>query len=104
MDGAPLQGSTPSREIAWDPAASGYCWVDTHFAAPYTTKLMAKTDLASGPRAFREPRARRSWVYWAIATIVLLAGFADLARGGETLAPILLVIGYCVLVPLAILR
>jgi hypothetical protein len=27
-----------------------------------------------------------------------------LARGGETLAPILLVIGYCVLVPLAILR
>ena len=65
---------------------------------------MAKTDLASGPRALREPRARRSWIYWAIATIVLLAGFADLARGGETLAPILLVIGYCVLVPLAILR
>jgi hypothetical protein len=65
---------------------------------------MAKTDLASGPRALREPRGRRSWLYWAIATIVLLAGFADLARGGETLAPILLVIGYCVLVPLAILR
>ena len=35
---------------------------------------------------------------------MLLAGFADLARGGVTLAPILLVIGYCVLVPLAILR
>lgn len=65
---------------------------------------MAKTDLAGGPRAMREPRSRRSWVYWTLATIVLLAGFADLARGGETLAPILLVIGYCVLVPLAILR
>jgi hypothetical protein len=65
---------------------------------------MAKTDLASGPRAGRESGARRSWIYWTVATIVLLAGFADLARGGETLAPILLVIGYCVLVPLAILR
>jgi hypothetical protein len=72
--------------------------------APYTTSLMAKTDLASGPRVMREGGSRRSWLYWAIATIVLLAGFADLARGGETLAPILLVIGYCVLVPLAILR
>ncbi|MFL5488152.1 MAG: hypothetical protein ACJ78R_07840 [Gemmatimonadaceae bacterium] len=65
---------------------------------------MAKTDLASGPRAGRETGSRRSWIYWTAATVVLLAGFADLARGGETLAPILLVIGYCVLVPLAILR
>lgn len=65
---------------------------------------MAKTDLAGGPRVGREAGTRRSWIYWTIATIVLLAGFADLARGGETLAPILLVIGYCVLVPLAILR
>lgn len=65
---------------------------------------MAKTDLAGSPRAGREPTSRRSWPYWAIAALVLLAGFADLARGGETLAPILLVIGYCVLVPLAILR
>ena len=79
-------------------------WVDRHLGGPYTTSLMAKTDLASGPRLGREPGSRRSWLYWAIATIVLLAGFADLARGGETLAPILLVIGYCVLVPLAILR
>ena len=30
--------------------------------------------------------------------------YADLWRGGETLAPILLVLGYCVFVPLAILR
>ncbi|HEY6090066.1 MAG TPA: hypothetical protein VD771_09775 [Gemmatimonadaceae bacterium] len=52
----------------------------------------------------RDSGARRSWIYWTAATVVLLAGFADLARGGETLAPILLVIGYCVLVPLAILR
>ncbi len=46
----------------------------------------------------------RSLLWWAIATVVILAGFGDLARGGETIAPILLVIGYCVLVPVAILR
>jgi hypothetical protein len=65
---------------------------------------MAKTDLASAARAGRDSGPRRSWLYWTVATLVLLAGFADLARGGETLAPILLVVGYCVLIPLAILR
>jgi len=51
------------------------------------------------------PRPRsRSAILWAVAVVTLIAGFADLARGGETLAPILLVIGYCVLVPLAILK
>lgn len=42
-------------------------------------------------------------VRWGIAALVLAAGYADLARGGVTLAPILLVAGYVVLVPLAIL-
>lgn len=46
----------------------------------------------------------RSATLWAAAAVVLVAGYADLARGGETLAPILLIIGYCVLVPLAILK
>ena len=43
-------------------------------------------------------------MWWVIAGVVILAGFADLARGGETIAPILLALGYCVLVPLAILK
>ena len=47
---------------------------------------------------------RRLPVLWIVAAAVLLLGYADLWRGGETLAPFLLVIGYCVLVPLAILR
>ena len=49
------------------------------------------------------PRSR-SLLWWGIAAAVLLAGYADLIRGGQTLAPILLVIGYCVLVPIAILK
>lgn len=46
----------------------------------------------------------RPYAWWLLAFIVLAAGYADLWRGGETLAPILLVLGYCVFVPLAILR
>lgn len=47
-------------------------------------------------------RSRLAW--WVAAAIVLLIGYVDLWRGGETLAPILLVLGYCVLIPIAILK
>jgi hypothetical protein len=50
------------------------------------------------------PRRRRAPLWWALAAATLIVGYADLVRGGETLAPILLIIGYCVLVPIAILR
>lgn len=46
----------------------------------------------------------RPWLWWGLAMVTILLGYADLARGGTTLAPILLVTGYCVLVPLAILK
>ena len=43
-------------------------------------------------------------MWWGLAVFTLVAGFADLARGGETIAPILLAVGYLVLVPTAILK
>jgi hypothetical protein len=46
----------------------------------------------------------RPWLWWGLAIAAILLGYADLARGGTTIAPILLVIGYCVLVPVAILK
>ncbi|HEY2067428.1 MAG TPA: hypothetical protein VGG84_15845 [Gemmatimonadaceae bacterium] len=46
----------------------------------------------------------RPLLWWGIAVVAILLGYADLARGGTTIAPILLVAGYCVLVPLAILK
>ena len=49
-------------------------------------------------------RRSRALLWWGLAAVTLLLGYADLVRGGETIAPILLVIGYCVLVPIAILR
>lgn len=49
------------------------------------------------------PRSR-SWLWWGLAALSIILGFIDLARGGTTIAPFLLVIGYCVLIPIAILR
>jgi hypothetical protein len=50
-----------------------------------------------------QTKSRKPAIMWGAAAFVLIAGYADLARGGQTIAPILLVIGYGVLVPLAIL-
>ncbi|HEX6535391.1 MAG TPA: hypothetical protein VF041_12410 [Gemmatimonadaceae bacterium] len=50
------------------------------------------------------PARSRSLLWWGLAIVALAAGYADLVRGGITLGPILLVLGYCVLVPLAILK
>ena len=38
-----------------------------------------------------------------LAILALVLGYADLVRGGITLAPLLLVLAYCVLIPVAIL-
>lgn len=46
----------------------------------------------------------RALMWWGAAALTLLAGYIDLARGGETIAPILLIIGYVVLVPAAIIK
>ena len=69
--------------------------IDTVFALSYTSPLMLKSE--SGARS-------RALIWWGAVAITLLAGYADLVRGGETLAPILLVVGYCVLIPAAILK
>ncbi|MCA0375946.1 MAG: hypothetical protein LCH84_09795 [Gemmatimonadetes bacterium] len=50
-----------------------------------------------------KPRSK-ALLYWGAAALSLAAGYLDLARGGETIAPTLLILGYVVLVPLAILK
>lgn len=69
--------------------------LDSPIGKVYTTAPMAEIETRSRSRGL---------MWWGIAAVVILAGFADLARGGETIAPILLAVGYCVLVPLAILK
>jgi hypothetical protein len=46
---------------------------------------------------------RKPALWWSLAALALAGGYADLVRGGDTLAPVLLVLGYCVLIPVAIL-
>ena len=48
--------------------------------------------------------ATRRLLWWGVAALSLAGGYADLVRGGETIAPILLVLGYCILVPVAIIK
>jgi hypothetical protein len=64
---------------------------------------MARNESSPAQSGLQSSR-RTALLWWGLAAVSLLAGYADLVRGGETIAPILLVLGYCVLVPLAILR
>ena len=51
----------------------------------------------------RLPFQRANWLLFAVAIGVIVIGYLFLAGGSITLAPLLLVVGYCVLVPLAII-
>ena len=79
--------------------------LDTVLLLLYTTALMVDSDAGEANTTGRRISARtRSISLWAAALAVIVVGFADLARGGTTIAPVLLVLGYCVLVPIAILK
>ena len=66
---------------------------------------------ASRPRTFRKPADADLGFTWGVANSVLLglalvalvAGYVALSKGSTTLAPVLLVTGYCVLVPASLL-
>lgn len=45
----------------------------------------------------------KNYILLALGIVSIIIGFISLARGSITLAPILLIIGYIVLIPLAIL-
>jgi uncharacterized membrane protein HdeD (DUF308 family) len=47
--------------------------------------------------------SKRNWQWLGAGAIVIIAGFITLSQGSITIAPILLVLGYCVLIPIGIL-
>jgi len=49
------------------------------------------------------PFDRENLILFGIALAVIVVGYLFLAKGSITIAPILLVVGYCVLVPVAII-
>uniref|UniRef100_A0A7C4GIE9 DUF3098 domain-containing protein n=1 Tax=candidate division WOR-3 bacterium TaxID=2052148 RepID=A0A7C4GIE9_UNCW3 len=46
---------------------------------------------------------KKNYVIMGVGLATIVAGFISLAQGSITLAPLLLVIGYCVLIPLGLL-
>jgi hypothetical protein len=64
-------------------------------------KKRKKKEIATAPHT---PRFQLiNWLLLAAAVILIGIGFFSLSRGSITLAPILLVAGYCVVMPLALL-
>jgi len=45
----------------------------------------------------------KNYLIFAIAMIVIIIGYITLGQGSITLAPILLIIGYCVLIPISLI-
>ncbi|MEO0085153.1 MAG: hypothetical protein ABIK37_00840 [candidate division WOR-3 bacterium] len=46
---------------------------------------------------------KKNYIIMGIGLATIVAGFISLSAGSITLAPLLLVIGYCVLIPLGLL-
>ncbi len=46
---------------------------------------------------------KKNYLLLLVGVATITAGFISLARGETTIAPLLLVVGYCVLIPLALL-
>ncbi len=50
----------------------------------------------------RWPFGTKNYLVFALALVVIVIGYVTLGYGSMTLAPVLLVLGYCVLIPVAI--
>lgn len=65
---------------------------------------VAKKQKAAGPvETVKWPFGKRNYIFFGIAAIVVIAGYVLLAQGDISMAPLLLVVGYCVLIPVAIM-
>jgi hypothetical protein len=64
-------------------------------------KPMGKTPRAKEKAAL--PFTSKNYILFAIGLFVIVIGYITLGYGSITLAPILLVLGYCVIIPIAII-
>ncbi|MFZ1684781.1 MAG: hypothetical protein WAU88_11745 [Candidatus Zixiibacteriota bacterium] len=64
-------------------------------------KLATKGASISAPEKW--PFGKKNYYWFGAALVTMIIGFVLLGTGSITLAPLLLVIAYCVLVPVAIL-
>ncbi len=66
-----------------------------------TAKPKKKQD--SNFEEFKWPFGKRNYMFFGAAMLSIILGYIALGQGSITLAPILLVLGYCVLVPVSLI-
>lgn len=49
------------------------------------------------------PYGKKNYIFFGFAMLVILGGFFSLSSGSDTVAPILLVVGYLILIPIALM-
>ena len=63
----------------------------------------SKKSNGNGKGEDKWPYGTKNYYLFAAAMLAIIIGFFTLAKGSITLAPILLVLGYCVLLPMALI-
>ncbi len=64
---------------------------------------MAKKEKNAEKGRFEWPFGPRNYLFFGLGILIIIVGYITLAAGSITLAPILLVLGYCVFIPLSIM-
>lgn len=64
---------------------------------------MAKKTKKENKERFEWPFGPRNYLFFGIGLLIIIVGYISLAAGSITLAPILLVLGYCVFIPISII-
>lgn len=49
------------------------------------------------------PYGKKNYMYFALAMLAIIIGFVALGQGSDTFSVILLLLGYCVLIPIALI-
>ncbi len=65
--------------------------------------VKTKKKTSSDQQHSKWPFGTRNYLVFALALVVIIIGYVTLGQGSITLAPILLVLGYCVLIPVALI-
>lgn len=67
-------------------------------------KSSPKLKSAQMPKPIEKwPFGRKNYIWFGISLAAMILGYVLLSQGSDTLAPLVLVIAYCVLVPISIL-
>ncbi len=64
---------------------------------------MAKKTKKEAKERFEWPFGPRNYLFFGIGLLIIIVGYISLAAGSITLAPILLILGYCVFIPISII-